>query len=717
MKPVRRFRRGRSTLESSVNWGAYTPVSGNVMPKKAQSLLGPEFRKIHPKLRMFANGDDEVNEVRSDFSSALRIARQVDVPEDRPFQDLVSVRVGGRKISASLHSIAKNVEASVFIEKVPARETEAPDHAKGKKSARIGELAAQAVTRGNLTTATVSLDALGQIAQDESVTFIEPGEPLKAPDPVVVSTTVKAPSAKLRRFGSNGAGNVLIGIIDVEGFDFAHHDFRDASGTGTRFVRIWDQGGNGRPSPEKLGYGSEIRQEDMNTAIMSEEGLPPYLLEPQSQMNEGSHGTHVASIAAGNLGVCPNAFIAGVSIALPREDLDRRRSFYDSTRVAQAVEYLVDLAEELRRTYELDELPVSINVSLGTNGHAHDGSSAVSRWLDAALAVPGRSVCVAAGNAGQEAPETIDDIGFVMGRIHTEGRIPARGLDVDIEWSVVGNGIDDISENELELWYSPADRFAVSIKPPDMDWIGPVAPSQFIENRQVKGGSFVSVYNELYHPANGANYIAVYLSPFLSRPQIGGVKGGIWTVRLHGVEVRDGRYHGWIERDDPVRVGTIGPRAAWRFPSFFTTQSNVDRSSVSSLACGQRVISVANLDDHRQRINVSSSQGPTRDGRFKPDVAAPGTSIPAAKGFDPEHDWVSMTGTSMASPYVCGVVGLMLARQPRLTAAQIGGIIQRTARPLPGFDYTWQNDAGYGRIDPKACLAEAVSIHDREDLT
>ena len=35
-------------------------------------------------------------------------------------------------------------------------------------------------------------------------------------------------------------------------------------------------------------------------------------------------------------------------------------------------------------------------------------------------------------------------------------------------------------------------------------------------------------------------------------------------------------------------------------------------------------------------INISSSQGPTRDGRFKPDAAAVGTDVLAANGFDIE---------------------------------------------------------------------------------
>jgi subtilisin family serine protease len=131
---------------------------------------------------------------------------------------------------------------------------------------------------------------------------------------------------------------------------------------------------------------------------------------------------------------------------------------------------------------------------------------------------------------------------------------------------------------------------------------------------------------------------------------------------------------------------------------------------LSSLACGPRVTGVANYDESRERLNVSSSQGPTRDGRPKPEIAAPGTDIIAACGFHPTQKWIGMTGTSMASPFVAGVSALMLSLNPKLTAAQIGGIIRRTSRPLPGSSYAWQNDAGFGVIDAKACLREAVRV-------
>lgn len=682
------------------------------MAQPPANKLGAEGRKLDPKLRMVANGSSKVNAVRAEQCAAVSLPKGSPLLDDIPRQLDDDARPVERRDlpknieRGKLDAIPSDVLANVFITTTDA----------GEETAGFP---GETTRRGNMVAATVPLASLKEVASRERVLYVELGQRLVSPRPTVASGRVGAPLLSQRRFGDakkhRGGDKVLIGIVDVEGFDFAHADFLDEQGQ-TRWVRIWDQGGDARPTPRATNargfdYGAEFRKAHLDAALRAAAGLhlPPQEIERQSQMVPGSHGTHVASIAAGKRGVCPKAVLAGVLVSLPREDEDRRRSFYDSTRLVHAVEYLIDLADELG-------LPVSINISLGTNGHAHDLSPAVNRWIDSALSVSGRSVCVAAGNAGQEAPAFDGDLGYVMGRIHCEGRLPASDLSADIEWMVVGNGRVDVSENELELWYGSQDRFAVSLRPPDGDWIGPVEPREYIENQQLRDGTLVSIYNEVYHPANGANTIAIYLSPFRSEAGVVGVRSGRWLVRLHGLEVRDGRYHGWIERDDPRRLGRFGEQEAWRFPSFFSERSNVDRSSVSSLACGERVISVGNLDEAGERVHLTSSQGPTRDGRSKPEVAAPGTDIAAARGFDGDDPWVSMTGTSMASPFVAGVVGLMLATQPRLTAAQISGILQRTARPLPGGDFVWRNDAGFGRIDPEACLKEAALLNERRAL-
>jgi subtilisin family serine protease len=670
-----------------------------MVASRDEKLLGSGFRKIHPKLRMVAKAKNDVNERRSENCAAMAV-----LPTDTQVSSKGSVlqpRVAGKLAQSQLKTtkmqeISHDVEVNTFV-------TYFDDNVVGER---------------RLSSKRVRLSDLRSIADDNAVAFVEMGESLKFPDVQVAAETPAAPAPDGRNIPGRDSGGrkVLIGIIDVGGFDFSHPDFLTGSSDqpSTRWVRIWDQRNGGlRPPPVGFDYGSEILQDHMNAALSSDVDLPAWALEPQSQMSVESHGTHVASIAAGNRGICRNAPIAGVLIDLPEGfAADRRNSFYDSTRVAEAVSYLCRLGEEM-------EMPVSINISLGTNGGAHDASNAASRWIDHELATPGHSVCVAAGNSGQEKSTAPGDTGFIMGRIHTSGRIAARGLTSDIEWIVVGNGLADISENELEIWYSGADRFAVSITPPGMETIGPINPREYVQNHMLSDGSMLSVYNELYHPANGSNYIAIYLSPFLKRDNpVVGVAAGKWKIRLHGIEVRDGRYNGWIERDDPRPRGVIGDQEYWSFPSFFSVASNVDSHSVSSLACGHRIVSVANLDAENEKMNISSSQGPTRDNREKPDVAAPGTNIVAANGFYGEEDspWVSMTGTSMASPYVAGVVGLMLEAEPRLTSAQVNGIIQRTSQPLPGATFDWANDAGYGVLDPRACIEEAAALHQRKRI-
>lgn len=674
------------------------------------------LKKLHPKLRMVADGDAVVNIVRSERAAALAVESPVYLKKVKECRtpDTVPIAIGDLEKKPRrpppLRNVTSAVRANVFVYlRDPGVETPKTFRPHCRK--------------GQIVQVQAPLNEIPAIARDPGVTYVEVAEALKMPVVTTADAFPEAPAASERRFGSASqhkfGEEILIGIIDVQGFDFSHSDFLDDEGK-TRFVRIWDQGGDARPSPherdaafdQQFEYGAEFHAADLDRAIAAAPtlGLPATDIEPQSQRGEGSHGTHVASIAAGNRGVCRRAKIAGVLISLPPEDGDKRLSFYDSSRLADAVDYLLRLGQKLK-------LPVSINVSLGTNGHAHDGSAAVTRWIDAALATPGRAVTVAAGNSGQEKGETEDDLGWIMGRIHASGTFPAANLVQDLEWVVVGNGIMDLSENELEIWYSAQDRFAVSIKPPGMDWIGPIEPREFIQNRMLQDGTMLSAYNEVFHPANGLNYISVYLSPFLKPPQVIGVPAGTWIVRLHSREVRDGRYHAWIERDDPQRLGRVGAREAWSFPSFFTERTLVDDTTVSSLGCGSRVITVANLDAVRNQISISSSQGPTRDGREKPDIAAAGTNIVAAKGFagDP-NAWIGMSGTSMASPLVAGLVGLMLAIEPRLTAAQIESIIRRTAKPLPGTSFTWSNSAGFGVINPEACLTETSRLDVRKDL-
>ncbi len=706
--------------------------------------------KVYSRLRMIANGSNEVNAIRSISNKCIATSNVIleaeafknittqmsyqyaisdDIEELHPLVKAPKKKVSKKNLKKkSLIQDPPNlVLANVFLELRLGsswKDVLAEVYPNAKKAA-IDKRITNIRNCGNLIKATVIIDDIKNLAMCKHIISIEGSQAVLTP-PLTSFTfsSDKKPSGlqlKNKRI-KNSAKDIIIGIIDVGGFDFAHPDFLDQDGE-TRFVSIWDQNGSHRPSPnisfkeaeknntdfEDLDYGSVISQKQMNEAIKASSKIkvPVHAIEPQSQNFSSSHATHVASIAAGNTGVCSNANIAGVLISLPPEDEHRSKTFTDSSRISDAVDFLLNLAK-------LKNLPISINISLGTNGHAHDGSSAVNRWIDTQLTEEGRCLCVATGNAGQEKGLTTEDFGYVMGRIHTSGKITNKGLTTNLDWHVIGNGITDLSENELEIWYEPQDRFSVMVKPPGLDWIGPVGPQQFIENQQLEDLTFISIYNKIYHPANGNNQIAIYISPNLNIQEIVGARAGLWKVKLIGEEIRDGSFDAWIERDDPVRRA----QTFWNFPSFFSERTNVDNKSINSLACGHNVIAVGNYDVENDKINITSSQGPSRDNRKKPEIVAPGTNIVAANGFaGPDVLWTSKTGTSMASPYACGVAGLLLAQHPQLTSVQIAGIMKRTSSPITGLNYDWKNDTGFGIINVDGCLEEATKLMDHEDIT
>ncbi len=72
--------------------------------------------------------------------------------------------------------------------------------------------------------------------------------------------------------------------------------------------------------------------------------------------------------------------------------------------------------------------------------------------------------------------------------------------------------------------------------------------------------------------------------------------------------------------------------------------------------------SVHKSNPHTYGISFFSAKGPTGDGRYKPDVVAPGEKIKSlGLGVkDAEEDGVVMSGTSMATPHVSGALALFL---------------------------------------------------------
>jgi serine protease AprX len=100
-----------------------------------------------------------------------------------------------------------------------------------------------------------------------------------------------------------------------------------------------------------------------------------------------------------------------------------------------------------------------------------------------------------------------------------------------------------------------------------------------------------------------------------------------------------------------------------------------------------------------------SSRGPSAyDYEAKPDIVAPGvgtvslsdpaslmyvtkaTSLLAGSFWVNYQPYLSLSGTSMASPVVAGTVALMLQANPSLTPNLVKGILEYTAQVYPGYD-------------------------------
>lgn len=129
-----------------------------------------------------------------------------------------------------------------------------------------------------------------------------------------------------------------------------------------------------------------------------------------------------------------------------------------------------------------------------------------------------------------------------------------------------------------------------------------------------------------------------------------------------------------------------------------------------------------------------SGRGMTIDGRIKPDLVAPGTSILSCLsrdaslntrfGANPPPGYMFDSGTSMATPMVAGCAALVrhhLIRDrglPRPSAALIKAMLINGARPLRGQYVPSEaglppnSGQGFGRLDIQAAIAPAVTVYD-----
>ena len=124
--------------------------------------------------------------------------------------------------------------------------------------------------------------------------------------------------------------------------------------------------------------------------------------------------------------------------------------------------------------------------------------------------------------------------------------------------------------------------------------------------------------------------------------------------------------------------------------------------------------------DKQDALASFSSRGPRlEDGGVKPDVTAPGVDITAASAEGtrpnlphPTPEYVTMSGTSMATPHVAGAAALLAQQHPDWSGQQIKSALVGSAQPGEYSPY----QQGSGRIDltratGQTVVAEPVSLN------
>ncbi|MCK6502528.1 S8 family serine peptidase [Myxococcota bacterium] len=488
---------------------------------------------------------------------------------------------------------------------------------------------------------------------------------------------------------------VVIGVVDF-GLDLHHSELRRADGS-SRVLGLWDQAAPEGPHGRRpaAGYGWEWDAADIAAELSG--GAPPYAVVPHRWDRQGGHdpevdgpagglwmrhGTHVACVAAGNghsglpgvRGIAPDAELLFVSLdpAVRLAGAEDLWGVAGVDRVVEGVKWILARADALQAERGQD-LPVVINLSLADYTGPHDGHSNHQAFLDALQDLPGRIVVVAAGNAN-------DQGGHVSRGLHPRGSVDPRGA----HGATLALEVDEgaVADDACELWLEGLEDVALRLTIPGGDTTLSLPMGQAGADVVVTAGDRRVRLLAARVKRREAELQGIRVDILVEQ---GGLPTGTWALDLSGPGHQARELHAWLE---------------WSNAGHRRWVDAVDGElTISDLGTHDALLVVGStgkrLGGALSTPARHSGRGPTRDGRQKPDIAAPGNNLRLSEphgrvhrgsGTGKEYLRGSGSGTSLATAVVSGACAVILecrgvpGQPAMLTTSELRQILRSTAR-------------------------------------